>query len=310
MKILISGAYGFIGQNLIPYLESKVEGVDFIRLTREKRGEGKELLWSELEKYDTDVDAVVHLAGLAHDTKNTLDNAAYYEVNYELTKRLFDWYEKTTANKFIYISSVKAIADSVKGALTEEYIPEPITAYGKSKLQAEQYIRQQAKMITNKRYYILRPCMVHGPGNKGNLNLLYQFVKKGLPYPLGAYDNKRSFLSVENFCYVTHELLVRDIDSDSFNLADDGVLSTKDLFRIIAEVVDKKAKVWQVPKGVINTLAKAGNVLKLPLNTERLDKLTENYIVSNARVKKALGISSMPVGIEVGLRKTISSFEE
>lgn len=310
MKILISGAYGFIGQNLIPYLESKVEGVDFIRLTREKRGEGKELLWSELEKYDTDVDAVVHLAGLAHDTKNTLDNAAYYEVNYELTKRLFDWYEKTTANKFIYISSVKAIADSVKGALTEEYIPEPITAYGKSKLQAEQYVRQQAKMITGKRYYILRPCMVHGPGNKGNLNLLYQFVKKGLPYPLGAYDNKRSFLSVENFCYVTHELLVRDIDSDSFNLADDGVLSTKDLFRIIAEVVDKKAKVWQVPKGVINTLAKAGNVLKLPLNTERLDKLTENYIVSNARVKKALGISSMPVGIEVGLRKTISSFEE
>lgn len=310
MKILISGAYGFIGQNLIPYLESKIEGVKFIRLTREKRGEGKELLWSELEKYDTDVDAVVHLAGLAHDTKNTLDNAAYYEVNYELTKRLFDWYEKTTANKFIYISSVKAIADSVKGALTEEHIPEPITAYGKSKLQAEQYVRQQAKMITNKRYYILRPCMVHGPGNKGNLNLLYQFVKKGLPYPLGAYDNKRSFLSVENFCYVTHELLVRDIDSDSFNLADDGVLSTKDLFRIIAEVVDKKAKVWQVPKGVINTLAKAGNVLKLPLNTERLDKLTENYIVSNARVKKALGISSMPVGIEVGLRKTISSFEE
>src|SRR5690606_31466401 len=102
---------------------------------------------------------------------------------------LYDWYLKSKATKFIYASSVKAIADSVEGELTEDTPARPLTAYGISKLKAEEYIQQLSLGMTSKAFYILRPCMVHGPGNKGNLNLLYKFVTKGIPYPLGAFNN-------------------------------------------------------------------------------------------------------------------------
>ena len=86
----------------------------------------------------------------------------------------------------------------MQGILTEDTIPNPKTHYGISKLQAENYILDQ-KLPEGKRVYILRPCMIHGPGNKGNLNLLYTLVKKGFPWPLGAFENQRSFLSIDNF---------------------------------------------------------------------------------------------------------------
>jgi nucleoside-diphosphate-sugar epimerase len=89
----------------------------------------------------------------------------------------------------------------VEGVLTEEVEPKPLTHYGKSKLMAEEYILSQPLSV-GKSYYILRPCMIHGPGNKGNLNLLYQIVQKGIPYPLAAFENKRSFLSIENLCFI------------------------------------------------------------------------------------------------------------
>lgn len=309
MKILISGSTGFIGQNLIPYLTDGFKDVAFYRLVREKKGFENEVLWSELDKFSADIDAIIHLAGLAHDTKNTLSDAAYFKVNYELTQRLVDWFENHSAKKFLHISSVKAIADKVDGVLNEDFIPEPATVYGKSKLKAEQYIRHESRNVPDKQYYILRPCMVHGPGNKGNLNLLYKFVKKGLPYPLGAYDNVRSFLSIDNFCYVVARLLSDDVKSGSYNLADDEALSTKELFKVIAQTAGKKPKVWNLSKRLVDTIAKTGGALRLPINTERLEKLTENYVVTNSKIKEALGISSMPVNVRDGIKKTISSFE-
>ncbi len=152
--------------------------------------------------------------------------------------------------------------------------------------------------------------MVHGPGNKGNLNLFYKFVLKGLPYPLGAFDNSRSFLSIENFCFVCQRLLTEDISSGAYNLADDDALSTKELFSIIAETSNRKAKVWNVPKAIVRIMAKTGGLFKLPLNTERLEKLTENYVVCNRKIKGALKIHAMPVGVKEGIVKTISSFNK
>lgn len=311
MKILITGASGFIGTNLVTYLKRNVPGVEFTFLVRKKTGKSGELLWEEVTQKNFDrIDAVIHLAGLAHDTKNTLDDSAYYKVNFELTRLLYDYYLKSNAGKFIYVSSVKAVADSVDGVLTEEVHPAPATAYGKSKLQAEEYIRQLSLGVNDKSFYILRPSMVHGPGNKGNLNLLYKFAAKGLPYPLGAFDNKRSFLSIDNFCFVCKELLTRDIESGVYNLADDEPLSVKELFGVIGETIGSKAPVLNVPKGLVSAMAGVGDVLKLPLNTERLNKLTENYVVSNAKIKSALGINKFPVSVREGITRTIASFNK
>lgn len=131
-------------------------------------------------------------AGKAHDTKNEGVAETYFTINTGLTRKVFDFFVKSSAKKFIFFSSVKAAADFVVGdKLTEEVIPTPKGPYGESKIAAENYIREGFEsyrlQVTGgeKQVYILRPCMIHGPGNKGNLNLLYNVVRKGLPWPLG-----------------------------------------------------------------------------------------------------------------------------
>ena len=193
------------------------------------------------------------------------------------------------------------------GVLKEEQVANPQTHYGKSKLMAEEYIQSQS-LPEGKSFYILRPCMIHGPGNKGNLNLLYQLVKKGIPYPLASFENKRSFLSVENLCFVIKELLTHDISSGIYQLADDESLSTNELVTEIANTLTRKPQLWKIPVPLIKAMAKLSDRLGLPLTTERLHKLTENYIVSNQKIKLALG-KELPVTARDGLRKTIRSFK-
>ena len=150
--------------------------------------------------------------------------------------------------------------------------------------------------------------MIHGPGNKGNLNLLYQVVRKGIPYPLGAFENRRSFTSVDNLSFVIEQLIRKDIPTGIYNVGDDETLSTNELIALMANMLDKPNITWNWNKSLIQFCAKIGTVFHLPLNTERLQKLTENYVVSNAKLKLALGIEKMPVRAEDGLRKTVGSF--
>jgi nucleoside-diphosphate-sugar epimerase len=151
--------------------------------------------------------------------------------------------------------------------------------------------------------------MIHGPGNKGNLNLLHSIISKGIPWPLGAYDNSRSFLSIDNLCYVIKMILEGKVPTGVYNVADDGALSTKELVSIISEVSNIRPRIWNLPKLLIQMIAKAGNVFPLPLNEEQLEKLTENFLVSNEKIKKALGIEHMPVSAKEGMIKTLQDFE-
>ena len=152
--------------------------------------------------------------------------------------------------------------------------------------------------------------MIHGPGNKGNLNLLYGFVKKGLPWPLGAFENKRTFTSIDNLTFVINKILSVHIDSGIYNMADDDALSTNELISVMCDAMEKKAYILRANKSFITFIASMGDLLRLPLNTFRLNKLTENYVVSNAKIKKALSIDHMPVDARSGLTKTIKSFLE
>ncbi|MGQ7853152.1 NAD-dependent epimerase/dehydratase family protein [Pedobacter sp. WC2501] len=295
-KVKITGTSGFVGNNLVSYL--KHYSIDTTAVSREEL--------ASVISFAQDDEAVVHLAGKAHDLKKTSNPGEYYQVNFELTKKLYDAFLLSEAKKFIFISSVKAAADEVDGILVEDIMPNPKTHYGKSKLMAEKYIQSQP-LPDGKSYYILRPCMIHGPGNKGNLNLLYKFVQKGIPYPLAAFENKRSFLSVENLCFVIKSLLEKDIPSGIYNVADDKPLSTTMVVNLLAQSMGKKPSFWNISKSFINKVARIGNLLRLPINTERLNKLTENYVVSNFKIKKALGVT-IPLSAEEGLVKTANSF--
>jgi nucleoside-diphosphate-sugar epimerase len=290
-SIFLTGGSGFVGSNLIKFLPSSYNFLIY----------DKKVIPELIQ------DVVIHLAGKAHDLKNVSSSDDYYKVNTELTKNVFDAFLNSNAKVFITLSSVKAVADDLENVLTEEHIPNPITHYGKSKLLAEEYILSQ-QIPEGKRVYIFRPCMIHGPGNKGNLNLLYNLVSKGIPWPLGAFENKRSFCSIDNLTFIIKELIERqDIPSGIYNIADDVSLSTNQLISILAESQNRQPKIWNISKKLIQFVAKIGNVLKLPLNEERLQKLTDSYIVSNQKIKSAIG-KPLPVSSKEGLLKTFKSF--
>jgi len=307
MRILITGIHGFVGSSLTEYLkkEHQIFGLDIIDIERD--GVGKTFNWNALDEIPA-IDAIIHLAGKAHDVKNTSNPDEYFKINVGLTQIIFDFYLKSGAKKFIFFSSVKAVADTVEnGILTENDNPNPQTAYGKSKLEAESYILSKP-FPQNKQVYILRPAMIHGPGNKGNLNLLYNFVSKGLPYPLGAFENLRSFTSIANLNFVVGQLLERTLPSDIFQIADDAPLSSTEIVQLIALVKGKKSKIWKLPVSFIMLLAKIGDIIKLPVNSERIKKLTETYVVSNKKLVKTLEIE-LPVSSRDGLIYTLSSFQ-
>lgn len=310
MKILITGVHGFVGSNLVEALkkEHTIYGLDIISPVKD--GVRFTFSWDFLDKEGEipEVDAIIHLAGKAHDTKNKSAAEVYFKVNTDLTKKIFDWFLKQPkCKKFVFFSTAKAAADRVEGILTEDVVPSPVGPYGESKIAAEKYILEH--MPTDKQVYIFRPCMIHGPGNKGNLNLLYNVVKKGIPWPLGAFENRRTFTSVENICFAVNGVLTKDVPSGIYNMGDDEALSTNELIEEICKSLGKKSHIWKLPKGLMNGVAKVGGWLHLPLNPERLRKLTENYVSSNAKIKKALGVEKMPVDAREGLKVTLKSFQ-
>jgi len=307
MNILITGINGFIGSNLITALKDQhcIFGLDII--STQKEGVSKTYFWNELEKINS-IDVIIHLAGIAHDTKKQTSAETYFDINTGLTKKIYDWFLKSSAKKFIFFSSVKSVADRVIGdLLTEEAIPKPVGAYGESKIAAENYILNH--LSNDKIVFILRPCMVHGPGNKGNLNLLYKFVKKGIPYPLGAYENRRSYTSIDNLTFILLQLIGKEIPGGIYNVGDDESLSTNDLIALMAETMNKPNRTWKWNKMLLEFCAGLGSLLHLPFNSDRLQKLTENYVVSNDKIKKALGITKMPFTAKEGFIITINSFE-
>lgn len=304
-NVIVSGATGFVGQNLLPFLETK--NWNITPLSR-KRENSISLDYNNLTVTDfNSAYAFIHLAGKAHDLKKTSKDEEYFEVNTELTKKLFNLFLESNAKIFIYFSSVKAVADEVKGILKEDHPYEPETVYGKSKALAEQYLLSKT-LPSDKKLYILRPCMIHGPGNKGNLNLLYNLISKGIPYPLGVYKNKRSYLAINNLCNIIHRLIIQSPVSGIYNVADDYPLSTVEVTECISITLHKTSRIYSIPKPFIKLVATVGTFLKLPLTRERLHKLTENYVVSNEKIRSALQIEEN-FDTKDGLLKTINFFK-
>ncbi len=298
--IILTGASGFVGQNLKKYL---LETTSYEVMTLSLRNAN----WADF--LQNKADSIIHLAGKAHDTSDSSAEDEYFKINRDLTIALFDKFLESDIRDFFYFSSVKAVADTIDNILIENLIGNPLTPYGKSKLQAEEYLLSKS-LPEGKRLFIIRPCMIHGPGNKGNLNLLYKVVKKRIPWPLAAFQNERSFLSIDNLCYLIESMIKKiDLPSGIYNFADDKAMSTNELVELISETLGKKARLWAIPVYLIRLLVKLGDILPLPLNSERLKKLTESYLVSNNKIKNELNITHLPISSEEGLVKTFRSFK-
>lgn len=281
MRVLITGSNGFVGTNLRKCLEGRGHRC----VTLDVRNADYD--WTELAKIPFEsCDAIVHLAGKAHDLKKVASEQSYFDINVGLTEKIFNA-SIGKVSRFVYFSSSKASADG--------------NAYGRSKLAAEQFLGGRA--------IVLRPAMIHGPGNKGNLNLLWSVARRDLPWPLAAFENKRSFTSIGNICAAVEALCERG-ENGVYPIADDEMLSTNRVIELIAETCGKRAKLWRIPKGLMRFAAKIGDILHLPLNTERIEKLTEDSFVDNSKLRAALGWKQMPIRAEDGMRDTLRYFRQ
>jgi len=318
-KILITGAFGFVGKNLLKELGDDYQLIALDQHPSESVSDF--FTWLELDSIPWDeLDTIIHLAGKAHDTRNTSEEREYFEVNTRLTGIITDRFKQSKARKLIYFSSVKAVADTVPEGqwLTEDTLPDPKTPYGKSKLEAEKLLFPPTNNYNTYNNYnnhnlssslfILRPAMIHGPGNKGNLNDLVSFVKTGIPWPLGAFENQRSFTSISNLIFVIRKLIDNDIEPGIYQVADDETLSTNELIRMIAEAMGKRTGILKISPGLIRGLSRLGDLIHFPLNSERLHKLSESYRVSNQKLKNALGIDHLPVTAAEGMMDTLKTF--
>lgn len=311
-KVVITGVRGFVGQNLKKYLSKNTDfeltgaSRDVSSLKAQKNGLTSVCSYDDIYEGNHSFNAYVHLAGKVIGLENKGEDSEYFKVNFEQTKRIFDRFlEDPLATKFIFVSTIHVLTEKPIGIIDESYVPKPFTPYGKSKYLAENYISQKSN--DQKKSYILRPSMIHGPGNKGNLNLLYGLIKKGLPYPFGKINNKRSFVSIDNFSFIVRELLLKAITPGLYHIADDDPTYTHDLIHLIAEEIGTKPRIINMNLGLLKVVAKIGNYLPIPLNEHRLQKLTEDFIVSNKKIKKEIG-GELPVKSEEGIKKTIKSF--
>lgn len=297
--ISIIGASGFIGKNLTQKL-SEDFGVKNVSLRNEN--------W---RNQLSDAEVLVNLVGKAHDHKGTATEYDFFHANLELSKQIFDSFKKSDSKVLIHISSLAALEETESNkALVETDHTNPQSFYGKSKREAEKWLLEQ-DLPNNKKIIILRPPMVHGPGDKGNLGLLYKLISKGIPYPLAAFNNKRSFISIDNFSYFIEEIINKhsDLDSGIYHIADDEAISTSSIIEIIKKIENKSVPNLSLPKPLVKLLAKVGDVIPFPLNTIRLKKMTSDLILSNQKIKTALGISKLPLTAEEGIIKTIKSFK-
>ncbi len=310
-RVLITGITGFVGTNLVQYLQSNKE-IQIIGYSRDidkaKFSLNNVDFISEISAIILDrylIDTVIHLAGIAHDLSGDFNKEDYQRVNYRWTSQIYDEFNKSQANSFVFVSSIKAVTDHSGNVIDEDYISNPTSDYGISKKNAEDFILNNQS--ANKNTFILRPCMIHGPGNKGNLNLLYKYVKASIPYALGAYKNERSFLSIENFCFTIEKILEGKLTAGIYLLADNDTISTNDLIHLIGQEINKKVIILRLPKFIIGKMAQFGTWVHAPFNLKTVAKLSENMAVSNQKLLLNLG-QSLPESTIEGLKKTIKSF--
>ena len=297
-KIIITGASGFIGKSFFNHFkQNNAVQVETLSLRNN---------WV----LNKNADVLIHLAAKSSDSYKTSDEKEYFEVNRDLTIKLFQAFLDSKIKDFIYFSSAKVITDNAADCLTEETPLNPMSVYGRSKKAAEEYLLAH-KLPEGKRLLIIRPCLVHGEGNHGNLIALYKLVKKGFPWFFAGFENKRSFLHIDNLIYCIDKLLEdRNIASGVYNIADDQPISTNELISLMGEVAKKPVRLWTIPSGLVSAAFKVGDILHLPINTNILNKLTGNFFISNQKLKDAINVEKLPFSTQEGLLKTLNSIKD
>jgi len=313
MRILVTGATGFVGRFLCPVLTARGHQVTAaVRHVPEIAIEGAEKTivvgdigpdtdWSEALSGQA---AIIHLAGRSHvmNDRQSTSEALYHKVNVVGTSILAEAAVKEGIRKFIFLSSVKAMAERSKGeALTETTPPRPEDAYGRTKLEAEQALLKvassSAMTVVN-----LRTPLVYGPGVKANLLRLITACDQRLPLFLESVSNKRSLVFLGNLtdalaCVVEAE----GLSTETFLVSDGEAVSTPELIRRISKALGRAPRLLPVP---VWALTLAGT---LTGKSQALDRLTGSLVIDDRKLRDVVGWTP-PFNMLQGLNQTAEWF--
>ena len=230
-KLLITGSNGFVGSYFIKKYKEKYEIKSF------------SFLKDDINSLDcSDVDVVLHLSALVHQMGGA-SKEEYEKVNVTQTLELAKRAKESGVKHFVFISTI-AVYGEDEERLDENTICNPITPYGKSKLEAEKELLKlnDDNFIVS----IIRPPMIYGKNAPGNIDSLVKLVKKLPIMPLGKIENKRSFISIQNLCYIIDEIIIQQ-KAGVFLASDDEPLSTTRLIELIAKNLRKKVYLVKIP---------------------------------------------------------------
>lgn len=282
MKILVTGATGFVGRYLVNGL-SKTDEV--IACVREKSN----LLPSSVQQIvgnnffdialSKDTDVIVHLAGIAHNKNNSVDE--FKKINVDGTLELARKALEANIKRFIFISSIGVNGNSTHGkAFTEQDTPNPINDYTISKYQAEVALKELFK-DTKTDLVIIRPPLIYAPDAPGNFSKLLMLIKLGQFLPFGCTHNQRSFIAIENLVSFITACIYHDTKiNETFLIADDEVISTKQLIQCVSSGMGKSMILLPVPTKLLSTLADVTGKVGM------FEQLYGNLQIDNRKAKK------------------------
>jgi nucleoside-diphosphate-sugar epimerase len=295
MKILVTGATGFIGSHLVPFLESRHEVTTLN--AREVSATNHE--W---QSQVDDCEVLVHLAGRAHVSTNALDEQIYKTVNTDLTETLAKQMARTNKHMIFVSTSVVYGEQSQKSkAFVVGDRLHAVSPYASSKIAAEDAL-QKISLQNQFNYTIIRPPLVYGPSVKANFLSMLKWVKSGLPLPLGSARNLRSLVSVRNLADLIENCATNTAAKNQiFNVSDDHDVSTTELLSAIAAAMNKPARLVKVPLPIL----KLGS--KIIGKPRAYDGLCGSFQLDVSQTKQKLGWHA-PFSLQDEIAKTVAAF--
>ena len=315
--VLITGANGFIGRRLSESLTS--EGADVVGLTRGPHqipvAGVRTAMTTDLLDRDSlrlalrEVETVIHLAARVHARPEGKQDpfSECRRLNVEGTLAVLEESVAAGVKRFVFISSVKAVADVSEKMLDETTPPRPHDAYGETKLEAERLVRVVARQ-EGIHAPVLRLPLVYGPGIKSNMLRLFSAVNRGLPLPFGAVRNRRSFVHVDNVVEAIRAVLRTPAAGDETFFVSDGMdLSTPELIRRIATALGTRARLLSVPVSALQAAGATGyllsRIIRFHYTSDSLNALLGSLFVDISKLQQMTGYSP-PVSVDEGLSQT------
>lgn len=306
MKVLVTGADGFVGRHLVPSLEQS--GLEVIRGVRVAKtsmppnsvalGDISELTMDRDGEFQ-DVGAIVHMAGFAHQPQKTAEQIdKCFKTNVEGTRRIVELAKRIGCSKVIYLSSIKAHGHFPQGRpVSESDQDNPDDSYGISKLQAER-LGLELSARYEIQFVIIRPPLIFGPGVGANFLNLIKLVALGPPLPFRSITNQRSLCFVGNLVDAI-ERFIRDprVTSDIFYIADSSPHSTRSLLEAIATSLDRKVRLFSVPQKIVKSAC------SWPKIGGMIEKMVSDSIVDTSKLRSYLNWEA-PYSTEEGIRRT------